>query len=158
MRSLQSISLEEIRKNWNTSIGKDINLEIYNMLWDDLILKFNINKECVYFKLFRLFIDKKQFLNEKICRLDNENEMCIFKLDNKEMKELHKLCDNIGLYNESSCHFKKRQLHIFYPLNNEWKFEFTPRNPYSESKKIYSMRKEELIDDNYLDILSNSNG
>ena len=129
--TLQSIALEELRKNWTPESYDSINKEIYELLWDDLCKKFNIDIECIYFKLFKSFIEKKYIpKNIAMYNIENENTMRLFGLNIDERKRLHKLCDNIGIHHQSKKNKKnKKQLYVYLPIL--WKFEFTEKNPYS---------------------------
>jgi hypothetical protein len=136
---MEDINIKNIKTNWN-NYENNISKETYEILWNDTIKKFDINENNYYFIILRNFIDKKKFSykNDKIV-LENENILILKGLDGEERKEIHKLCDKIGLHHRSIKKKKKKHLYIYKP--EVWLWEFSEKNPYSESDELYKQRE-----------------
>ena len=141
---IENTSYEDIRKNWLEN--KDtIKKEEYELLWNDLENKFNLDKTNLYLELFKKFIS-----NEKIYLDKHENKIVIYDdytlilkgLDGQERKEIHKWCDKIGLHHQSIVK-KKNKKHLYIYKPSIWLWEFTDKNPFSESDEIYQQREIE---------------
>lgn len=141
MQTLQELSTETIRKNWNTY--KDIispDNHFYNIIWNDLYKKFEFEKsdEISYVTIFRDFIEGKEIKsNNKYYHFikDNNKTLIIKGMDGDKRKIIHKLCDKLGLHHNSVPKNKKKHLYIYIPDN--WSFEYTERNPYSKDDEYY---------------------
>lgn len=137
-------SFEDIRKNWSEYKDK-ISKEQYELVWNDLIDKFNLDKSNYYLSTFIKFIGcEKIHLEKHETKIiqEDENTLILKGLDGQERKELHKLCDHIGLHHQSIVKKKnKKHLYVYKPAN--WLWEFTERNPYSESDEVYVLREIE---------------
>lgn len=143
---LTDIQIEFIKKNW-LNYKNDINYSrYYNLLWSNLENKFNIKNDDLYLNIFKKFIYNNDiFIYEKLI-YDNRihieqitNDIITLKgLDSQERKNIHILCDKIGLHHDSRFHPKKlnkKILYIIKPL--VWLWEFTEKNPYSKSPDFY---------------------
>jgi hypothetical protein len=152
--SLKEMSTDIIRQNWLSY--KD---EIYNfpylieLLWNDLETKFNIDKNNIYYSLFKKFICNEEIDYNKFS-LENHiiieklnNETLILKgLDGEERKNIHILCDKIGLHHESKTHPKKKNKRFLYIYKPKiWLWEYTEKNPYSKSEEYYEKRELERL-------------
>ena len=151
MDSLKNISSDIIRKNWITY--KDIILytsDYYELLWKGLEDKFNIDNTNIFFILFKKFINNEELncdkpIYDRIHINKENNETLVIKgMNGEERKDIHKLCDKIGLHHQSKPYHKKKYkkfLYIYKP--KVWCFEYTEKNPYSESDEIYQKRELE---------------
>jgi len=141
---INNISFEEIRKNWS-EYKDDISEEQYNLIWNDLINKFNLDKSDDYLVLFIKFISgKKLFLEEYNTKIIQENDdtLIIKGLDGQDRKTIHKLCNHIGLHHQS-IKKKKNIKHLYIYKPKKWLWEFSERNPYSENDEVYIQREIE---------------
>ena len=135
---MEDINIKNIKTNWN-DYKNNISKETHEMLWNDTIKKFDINENNNYFHILKKFIDKKNFSskNDEIV-LENEYTLILKGLTNNERKKIHKLCDKIGLHHKS-IKKRKKQLYIYKP--EVWLWEFSEKNPYSESDEVYKQRE-----------------
>ena len=149
--SLQDISSETIRQNWLNYKDEIYNTLYYELLWDSLKNKFDIDNNNMYFIIFKKFIHNEEIIYEKplfdrIHIIQINNETLVMKgLDGEERKNIHLLCDQIGLHHESKLHPKKKYnkfLYIYKPKT--WLWEYTEKNPYSKSEEYYA--KIEIIE------------
>lgn len=145
MDTLEKISAEVIRKNWNIFKKNltDITSIQYQILWDGWFEKFNINKDDFYILLFKKFIENDIIENTTTIIKENESTLILKSLEGSERKEIHKLCDKLGIFHQSKKHPKKKYkkfLYIYKPVN--WLWEFTERNPYSEPDEVYKEREK----------------
>jgi len=147
--SLQNISSEIIRQNWLNYKDEIYNSPYYDLLWDSLESKFQIDKNDIYFIIFKKFINNEEIIYKKplfdrIHLNQINNETLIFKgLTGEERKHIHLLCDKIGLHHDSKSHPKikyKKVLYIFKP--KIWLWEYTEKNPYSKSEAYYKKQDE----------------
>jgi len=114
--TLFSKSCECIRQNWN-EYSKVISSSspYFQLLWNDWCQKFNIN-------------DNRNILSLKKFILNNQaSQFIIMELSKIERKELHLLCDKIGLYHKSYGNKKERIIVIYKP--DIWLWEFTGPSP-----------------------------
>jgi hypothetical protein len=149
-KKIHEIGLEEIRKNW-TKYSKEFvelnKLNIKNILWEDLVKKFDIDPNDIYFITLKKFANGEELvINETVKQpniiYQNDSTLEIKGLDGYERKTLHNLCDNIGLHHESKqTGKKKKSLFIYKP--DEWLWEFSKPNPFSESKEYYQNKEVE---------------
>lgn len=141
---INNISFEDIRKNW--SEHKDlINKEQYVLLWNDLENKFGLDKTDYYLGLFKKFISgEKIYIGKHETRLviPDEKTLILKGLDGQDRKLIHKLCDKIGLHHQSISK-KKNKKHLYIYKPEIWLWEFTTRNPFSESDEVYQQREIE---------------
>ena len=145
MNTLEKISAETIRKNWNNYKNElnDTTSIHYQILWDGWFEKFNIDKDDFYIILFKKFIENTKIENTEIIIKENDSTLILKSLDGSERKEIHKLCDKLGLFHQSKQHPKKQHkkfLYIYKPEN--WLWEFTEKNPYSEPDEVYKEREK----------------
>jgi hypothetical protein len=144
---------ENMRENWNQY--KDTILpdsKEYKLLWDDWYEKFDIDNKDPYVKTLRRFIshndlpDKKMIGNYVYVEKHNEFTLIIKGLGGDGRRALHKLCDEIGLHHESklspsSKNKRRKFMYIYKPVT--WSWEFTEKNPYSESDEYYKQKSIE---------------
>jgi hypothetical protein len=115
MNTLKDISSEFIRQNWLNYKDEIYNSPYYESLWNSLESKFEIEQSDIYFTIFKKFINNEE-INYKKPLLDKihinqvNNETLILKgLDGEERRNIHLLCDKIGLHHESKPHPKKNK-------------------------------------------------
>lgn len=141
---INNLTYEDIRKNWN--IQKDfVNKEQYELLWNDLENKFNLDNSDYYLELFKKFISEEKIILDKYetrIIVQDEKTLILKGLDGQERKQIHKLCDKIGLHHQSIV-AKKNKKHLYIYKPDIWLWEFTCRNPFSESDEIYQQREIE---------------
>ena len=150
MNTLKNISSEIIRQNWLNYKDEIYNSPYYELLWDSLESKFEIDKNDMYLIIFKTFINNEE-INYKKPLFDrihinqiNKETLVLKGLDGEERKHIHLLCDKIGLHHESKSHPKKkynRFLYIYKP--KLWLWEYTEKNPYSKSEEYYEKREME---------------
>ncbi len=140
-------SYETIRQNWTQY--KEIIKDDDN-IWKDWQQKMKIDNTDMYLPYLKLFIQgqnvhqNKPFQNGVLIHQQDDNTLIIKGMCGYERKEMHQLCDKIGLHHESKVNPKKthkKHLYIYKPT--EWLWEFTERNPYSESPEVYEQREIE---------------
>ena len=137
INTLESIVLKDLRKNF--TFDDSPQPEIYEAMWEDLIKTSNIDKECKYFKLFKKFIEKEDIKNVKgLYKIDN-SILRVLNLDGSDRKNLHSLCDKMGLHHESVKSGKNRK-DFLVTIPKCWKFEYSPPNPY-EGSSNYQRKK-----------------
>jgi len=116
------------------------NVDITDNAWNNWYDKFNINKDDFYVKLFKKFIMNEEIITNNFIVI-NEGILILKNLTGFERKEIHKLCDKIGLHHNSIIAKKnKKHLHIIKP--SCWKWEHSEPNPYSEAPEVYKQREE----------------
>ena len=144
LKELKDISSELIRKNWPDYKDEIYNTPYYDVLWNILENKFEIDNSDVYLILFKKFINNKEINYKKplfntvhIIKINDET-LLIKGLNSEERKYIHKLCDNIGLHHESKQNLKKKKSKFMYIYKPSiWLWEFTETNPFSKSKEYY---------------------
>jgi hypothetical protein len=150
MDSLKNIASNVIRENW--SVYKDIinNSPYYEILWKDLENKFNISKNDIYLPILKkfinnkLFIRKKPYLNRITIILEDNKTLILKGLDGFDRRQVHLLCDKIGLYHRSKINLKKTNKKFLYIYKPDiWLWEYTVKNPYSKSDEYYAKRESE---------------
>jgi hypothetical protein len=136
---LKDISSEIVRKNWLNYKDEVYNTPFYEILWDNLEDKFKIDKKNVYLQICKKFINNEKIDNSD-CINQLDEETLVFKgLDGDERKEIHHLCDKIGLHHESKSHPKKKHKRFLYIYKPKiWLWEYTEKNPYSKSAEFYA--------------------
>ena len=150
MDTLKNISSDIIRQNW--SYYKDIikNSPYYEILWNDLENKFNISKSDIYLPLLKKFINnelviyKKPYLNRITIILKDDKTLILKGLDSYDRRHVHLLCDKIGMHHQSKSNLKKKNKKFLYIYKPDiWLWEYTAKNPYSESDAYYEKRELE---------------
>lgn len=143
MNSLQNIAIIEIRKKWN--IYEDKTDIIKELAWNDWYNKFSIDKDDFYVKLFIKFImNDDTIVNDcNNCIVIKNNEIIFKGLNGSDRKEIHSLCDKIGLHHKSIKLKSKKHLYIFKP--KIWLWEFSEKNPYSEAPEVYQKREDKKM-------------
>jgi len=147
-----NIPYEELRKDWtkyNSLISYDSNM--FNNIWKDWINKFNIDTNDIFINTFvlnfREFITKDKFIDKTYKRIQchfnkiDDNTLVIKGLNGEGRKNIHKLCDKIGLHHQS-IHVGKKNKHLYIYKPEIWLWEFTIRNPYSENDSVYLQREQ----------------
>ena len=139
MNTLQDIASEIVRKNWLNHKDEIYNSPYYEILWDRLQCKCKIDKNDRYFPIFKKFINNETQSFDSIQINQINNETLVLKgLDGKERKHIHLLCDKIGLHHESKSQPKKKYNRFIYIYKPKiWTWEYTEKNPYSNSKEYY---------------------
>lgn len=138
--TLVNLSCEVIRKNWNIC-GSDIcNTPFFDIVWNDWENKHNTYIKCIYYSTLKSFI--LQWCNN----FDKSEEKIILNnLDTNDRKNVHMICDVIGLHHKSKfikrkkCKKKKthiKNMHIYKP--KIWLWEFTEKNPFSNNTLVYA--------------------
>lgn len=161
---LKDISSESIRKNWLNHKEEIINTPYYDVLWDIFENKYKIDKDNIYYKLFKKFINneeidlKNHLFNKIFVEKINEETFLIKRLNSEKRKDIHKLCDCIGLHHESKPNKNNKNtkfLYIYKP--KEWLWEFTEKNPTSKSKEFYEKLeiKKEIYEEKKIQKLKN---
>jgi hypothetical protein len=147
MNTLKNISSEIIRQNWLNHKDVIYNSPHYELLWNSLESKFEIDKNDIYLPILKKFINAekiyKKSLFDRIHIKQINNETLVLKgLYEEERKHIHLLCDKIGLHHESKLHPKqKNNTFMFIYKPNIWLWEYTEKNPYSESEEYYEKRQ-----------------
>jgi hypothetical protein len=144
MQSLQSLSSEIIRQNWD--IYKNIVIQMpfyYEKIWDEFEKKQELNVETPFYLLLKTFIINKYETKDNInYEMPNENTIIIKKLDGNDRKKLHLLCDKIGLHHNSETIKGKHLKNVCIYKPAVWLWEYTEKNPYSKDLEYY--KKKEL--------------
>jgi len=139
---------ESIRKNWvNHKNSIEIDSREYKSLWRDLEKKFEIDTSDGVFNVLKRFINLKLKNNEsfKADRIyfekPDDKTLIIKGTDSDKRREIHKLCDNLGLHHVSKwSQTKKSKRHLYVYIPDVWSWEFSERNPYSESDDYYKQK------------------
>lgn len=153
--TLENLCAENIRENWQSYKDKiSCESHMYESLWDDLIQKYHIDEHDILFEVLKHFIKTSQIMkisskspikvtyaNQTTDLTSQHNIIEIKGLSNNERRLAHQLCDQIGLHHVSKTNKKKRILTIIIP--ERWCWEFSEKNPYSESKEYYQQRLED---------------
>jgi hypothetical protein len=116
-KTLQNISCDEIRQNWN--IHKDIcitNTPFYDIIWNDWENKYNDSITNIFYPILKKYISGHNIdiinpFEKEYNIIQEDNSLILIGLTNKMRKDVHILCDNIGLHHESIQ--KKDQRHIY---------------------------------------------
>ena len=74
---------------------------------------------------------------------ENETTLILKGLDYHDRKHVHLLCDKIGLHHKSVQKKKNKHLWIYKPV--VWLWEYTGKNPYSESDEKKKLREQKQI-------------
>lgn len=131
-------SSENIRKNWLDYKDKINDVLYLDELWNDLKKKQKIVNKDNYISIFRKFINNEIINYDGLLpysvHMENkdDNTLILEGLSNKGRKDVHELCDKIGLHHESKTmpETNKRVLFVYKP--KIWLWEFTEKNPFSE--------------------------
>ena len=149
--TLENISCKAIRQQWNTYVDNDItNSHLYEIVWKDWETVYAAEcRQNIFYPLLKKFI-----MGESISQMDNyqsyyhvipqnENTLILKGLDGKLRKDVHSLCDKLGLHHNSVESKKNRHLWIYKP--KVWLWEFTEKNPYSKSDEYYAKREQNRL-------------
>lgn len=139
--------MEDIRKNWEEHKDK-ISKEQLENIWESYEKKMEITDENIFYNILKKFISGEINYNKPLWDrihiiLENENALLLKGMTGGERKEMHLLCDKIGLHHNSVEHPKaknKKFLYIYKPEG--WCWEYTIKNPYSKSEEFYKNREE----------------
>jgi len=145
MQTLIETSSEVVRKNWN-EYKNDVQIDTtyYNMLWEELYKKFNIDGEEKFIKLLRNLIERKNIKTSNTVVLENETTLILKNIDTCKRRTIHDLCDHIGLHHVSKTLGKHKQRVLYIYLPTDWCWEFTKENIYdNEQLKEERKKKEE---------------
>jgi len=140
----ENVYYTELRMNWNEIVKTP---HIIECAWNEWYKKFDMSRDDYYVNLFRKFIMNETInlsKNEKTIIVIENDKLILKSLDGFERKNIHKLCDKMGLHHLSVVHPKKSSkkfLHIIKP--SIWKWEFSESNPYSESPEYYKQKEIE---------------
>ena len=150
MNALQDISSEIIRQNWLNHKNEMYNSPYYELLWNSLENKFKIDKNDMYLIIFKKFINNEEIsykkpLFDRIHIQQINNETLVLKgLDREERKNIHLLCDKIGLHHESKSHPKKKHTRFLYIYKPKvWLWEYTEKIHIQKSEEYYIKRELE---------------
>ena len=138
-------TLETIRQNWKDykNIIPSLSPK-YEELWTDLEKKYKINTNDIFYETLKKFINNGIIINEKInfdgITIIRENDKTLVFKDStgSERKEIHMLCDNIGLDHESKGYNNDRCLYVYMP--EKWSWDFTN----VKSSRSYNSYKKHL--------------
>lgn len=132
---------EQIRKNWKSYNQIYTDITEYDAIWDDWIKKHKQDENNVYYKILKRFVESIIFPDKQKATFQdftNGNHIQVAKksqykislrgLDGDERKDVHLLCDIMGLHHVSENYRGKRELCIIMPKG--WSWEFSPKNPY----------------------------
>ena len=149
-QTLQNISCEAIRQNWDTQTDNDItNSPFYDMVWNDWENKYAEFTKNIFYPLLKNFVmgnnigKNKPYKNQYYIIQENENTVILKGLSNYDRKQVHLLCDKIGLHHKSVQKKKNKHLWIYKPV--VWLWEFTEKNPYSKSDEYYILQEQKHI-------------
>ena len=147
--TLKNLSSDTIRKNWNNIIENNkniINSHIFEIIWSEWEFKHAEFTKNIFYHILKIFISgysigKIELIEKKKYIIQEDNDKLILKcLDNNERKQVHKLCDKIGLHHKSIKKKNKKHLYIYKP--SIWLWEYTEKNPYSKSDEYYKLLEE----------------
>ena len=151
----ENISYTEIRKEWhkyNQLIP--YNSIMFNNVWNDWCNKYEIDNINIFTRTFisnfKEFITNDKFIDKTCKRIQchfnkiDDNTLVIKGLNGDGRKNIHKLCDKIGLHHRS-IHTGKKNKHLYIYKPEVWLWEFTIRNPYSEDDSVYIQREQSII-------------
>ena len=149
-QTLQNISCDAIRQNWNNHTDYDIiNSPFYDIVWNDWENKYTEFTKNIFYPILKKFV-----MGNNIGRIEpyerqyyviqeNENTLILKGLGNDDRKHVHLLCDKIGLHHKSVQNKKNKHLWIYKPV--VWLWEYTEKNPYSKSDEYYKLREQKKI-------------
>jgi len=150
MMSLQSLSSETIRQNWDSYKNMVINTPFYENIWNEFERKQELNTEVPFYLLLKNFINNltNEYENQNNINYEmpNENTIIINKLDGDKRKYLHLLCDKLGLHHDSKTIKIKKGKHLkkFYIYKPAiWLWEYSEKNPYSKDAEYYKQKELE---------------
>lgn len=149
-QTLQNISCDAIRQNWNNHTDYDItNSPFYDIVWNDWENKYTEFTKNIFYPILKKFV-----MGNNIGRIEpyerqyyiiqeNESTLILKGLSNDDRKQVHLLCDKIGLHHKSIQNKKNKHLWIYKPV--VWLWEYTEKNPYSKSDEYYKLREQKQI-------------
>jgi len=147
-QTLQNISCDAIRQNWNNHTDHGItNSPFYDIVWNDWENKYTEFTKNIFYPILKKFV-----MGNNIGRIEpyeqqyyviqeNENMLILKGLGNDDRKHVHLLCDKIGLHHKSVQKKKNKHLWIYKPV--VWLWEYTEKNPHSKSEEYYKKREFE---------------
>ncbi len=144
IKMINDINYEDIRKDW-TKYKNIISKKEYDSLWNDLQNKFFLDEADNFLILFKRFISNQDLVISKYevnIVLQDKNTLILKGLNGNDRKDLHKLCDKIGLHHQSILK-KNHKKHLYIYKPEIWLWEYTIRNPYSENDEVYNQREIE---------------
>lgn len=143
--TLEYITCENMRKNWLTTNNDDKTNTLYDLLWSNWYEKFNMKKDDFFVKLLKNFIMNEPMNKATYIEKISDTLLIIKGLDGYERKEMHVLCDKIGLHHESKQSGRKmKDFYIYKP--EKWSWEYTIRNPYSRDPEYYERKNDPCCD------------
>ena len=147
-RTLQNICCDAIRQNWNNHIINGITkTPYYDTVWSDWENKYAEFTKNVFYPILKRFVmgnnigQIESYKNQYHIIQEDERTLILKGLDNADRKQVHRLCDNIGLHHESK-QIKKGGKHLWIYKPKVWLWEYTEKNPYSESDEVYQLRDQ----------------
>ena len=150
IQTLKSLSCAAIRQNWNDHIETGIiDSPLYDIIWDDWENKFTECKRNTFYRILKNFVMGEHIgwiqpaSGQYVVLQESESRLVIKGLDSYHRKQVHSLCDSIGLHHQSVLEKNnkyKKHLWIYKP--KVWRWEYTERNPYSESEECYKQREQ----------------
>ena len=147
--TLKNLSSDTIRKNWNNIIENNKNIissHIFEIIWYEWEYKHAEFTKNIFYPILKIFISgysigEIELIEKKKYIIQEDKDKLILKcLDNNERKQVHKLCDKIGLHHKSIKKSNNKHLYIYKP--SIWLWEYTEKNPYSESDEYYKLLEE----------------
>lgn len=139
--------METIRREWDTHNDISSHTAYYELIWDSWYQKFQRDRTDPRVQLLRNFIENKPIIGDNWTKQLNDRTLERKIDDSYERKELHKLCDQIGLHHVSKLRPPRKgkvrkSVYIYKP--EKWLWEYTVRNPYSKSDEYYKQRDIEI--------------
>lgn len=131
---MEKIPKEQIRKEWSKYKDEvDVKSQFYEDIWDDWCKKYKEDKNEIYVKILKSFIDDTAIpkvngiLDHRVTIIKEEDTLNIRHASSYDRAIMHQLCDLIGLHHETKQYGgknnKKKKLCVEIPDN--WSWEFT---------------------------------
>lgn len=152
--TLQRISGDAIRLNWHLQADADKGVmppsPYYDMIWNDWEQKHAEFIKNVFYPILKRFAR-----GEEIGRIESyEKTYCIIQEDDKTLllkdlnkntrKQLHTLCDKLGLHHKANPQKNKiKDFWIYKPPI--WLWEYTEKNPYSSNEESNAKQKHKKM-------------
>ena len=127
IQTLKNLSCAAIRQNWNDHIKTGIiDSPFYDIIWSDWENKFTKCKRNTFYRVLKKFV-----MGENVGRIvpssgqyivlqEDESRLVIKGLDNDDRKQVHLLCDRIGLHHQSVLGNNKRRKHLWIYKPEVW--------------------------------------
>ena len=146
-QTLLNISCDVIRQNWNIHKDNITNSPFYDIIWSDWENKYNDFIKNIFYPILKKFI-----LDHNIGHIDNidlykyniiqeKNTLILKGLDKKVRKEVHILCNNMGLYHKSVKITNSKKDLLIYEAPN-WLWEYTDPNPHCSIGEYYKKKNQ----------------